>query len=269
MTATHGLVSTRKRGCTCPDCLQAAADYDREYRRRRACGRPTTDLVDAEPARAHAFRLMQLGWTRRGLTRATGVAHLDALLYGRPAGNLAPLKRISSRASRRILTIPLELVPTTKQIDPSGSRRRSQALQTLGYSVLWQAERTNTSRSMISRLLNGSNDSILACHAVAIRDVYDAYWDKPAPANRHTKGVRTRARELGCLPPLAWDDEFLDLPDADLAAELSRRAAAMDAGELYRAYRAHLDGDRSPLIVAGAERYLAVRRESRPSRAAA
>ncbi|WP_152486520.1 hypothetical protein [Nocardiopsis lucentensis] len=263
MALTHGFIATRKRGCNCPDCRQAGTEYDREYYRRRRLGLPTTDLVDAEPVRHHVIRLMELGWSWDGLAKVTGVAHIDTLLYGRPSENQPPLKRIGGLASRRILAVPLELVPTLKQIDAAGSRRRSQALQTLGYSVAWQAQQAQMARSSITRLLNGSSERILARHAVALRDVYDAHWNATAPLTRHSKAVRTLAREKGYLPPLAWDDDLIDLPEDELAAEVARRAADMDSAELHRCYRARLEGDRSPEIVAGADRYLELRRTGR------
>lgn len=266
-TRQHGTLSCYKGGCRRPECRAAEREYDREYRRRRAYGRPTTDLIDAEPARAHARRLLGLGWGRRQIAAITG-GDLSALLYGRRSEGLEPLRRIGEMTSRRILAIPLVLVPTGKRIDAAGSRRRAQALCLLGYPGTWQAERMGLNRGVVSRLINGTSEWVIARHAVAIRDLHAELWDEPAPLSRETNRVRSLATAKGYLPTLAFDDDLIDLPDADLEVELARRAADMDSAELYRCYRARLEGDRSPLIVAGAERYLAVRRESRQSRAA-
>ncbi|MEO3860936.1 hypothetical protein [Acrocarpospora sp. B8E8] len=59
------------------------------------------------------------------------------------------------------------------------------------------------------------------------------------------------------LPPLAWDDDLIDLPDAELAAEVKRRAEAMDEEEASRCWTArYKQGDLSPLIAAGAREHV-------------
>ncbi|WP_431870874.1 hypothetical protein [Nocardiopsis eucommiae] len=253
MSRSHGTVSCYKRGCRCSDCVGAERAYCSERRRRIAYGRPTTDLIDATPARAHAFRLLDLGWGRREIEAVTG-GDISAVLYGRPSEGLPPLRRISELTSRRIQQIPLELIASDKRIPADGSRRRAQALCLLGHTVTWQAEEAGVRRMVVSLLVNGDSGSIQARHAVAIRDLHAKWWSRPAAAGRATTRVRNLAVKKGFLPTLAWDDDLIDLPEADLDAELGRRVEAMDLAELSRCYRAHFEqGDRSPLIVAGAK----------------
>ena len=254
MAREHGL-SSYTIGCRCSDCVTTGRAYNNERRRRIAYGRPTTDLIDAEPAREHVVRLLSLGWSRRQITSITG-GDIAALLYGRPSEGLPPLRRISVQASRKILQIPLELVATDKRIPADGSRRRSQALCALGHSVSWQAAESGVARSVLSPLVNGDFRMVQARHAVAVRDLYAKWWDRPAAASRGASRVRGLALRKGYLPPLAWDDDLIDLPDEELEAELARRVSLMDDEELRRcstAYKA--EGEKSPEVVAAAREW--------------
>ncbi|MFE1170421.1 hypothetical protein [Nocardiopsis sp. NPDC058789] len=244
--------------------------YDRERYRRTRLGLPTTDLVDAEPARRHARRLMQLGWRHTDISAESGATHVITILYGKPSEGILPLERIGSLFSRRILALPLELRPTGSSIDPSGSRRRMQALCAIGHPVVWQARQMGLTTSLASRVVNGTSKGILARHAVTIRAFHEEWWNRPAGPSRESSLAKYTAAQKGYLPSLAWDDDLIDLPEADLDAELGRRVEAMDLAELSRCYRAHFEqGDRSPLIVAGAKalsgRRRALARELEPA----
>ncbi|MEU0493530.1 hypothetical protein ABZ249_30250 [Nocardiopsis sp. NPDC006139] len=266
--ADHGTLSCYRAGCRNPECVEADRDYTRTRRRLIAYGRPTTDLVDAEPVREHAKALLSLGWGLAEL-QAEARSNISTLLYGAPNRNAKPLKRINPVSARKILSIPLTMVPTTNLVDAAGSRRRVQALCVLGYAAGWQACQIGASKNTVQYLATGPTEKVQARWAVGIRDLYDRLWDVPAAETKHSKITRTNAVARGWLPPLAWDDDLIDFPDAELAAELSRRAEAMDSAELVRCYKAAAEGDRSPLIVAGAARHLEVRREKRTARTAA
>lgn len=260
MARNHGTISTYRDGCRCQDCDTYARAYERERGRRRRVGAPTTNLVDATPVRQHLRQLMRAGMSYRDINAMLGI-NIHYLLY-------QPIKRVNPVTARRILEIPIPRspLPTAKPIPADGSRRRTQALYTLGYSIAWQATHAGVSRNLISRVIHGQSSSIMACHAAKIRELYDAYWDKPAPDTRESRGIRTRARKRGWLPPLAWDDELIDLTEDELEAELERRTALMTDAELIRCMRAYQAGDRSPLIVAACRthwRRLSARRKER------
>jgi lambda repressor-like predicted transcriptional regulator len=267
MARTHGLVSTYKNGCRCDDCTEGSRLYDAELKRRRRRGLPTTDQIDAEPVRAHIRALRASGKTLKWISKQTGVMHISYILYGSPGKGMAPQKRISAGIARRIMAIPAVLEPTTAPVCADPARRMVEALRWLGYSVHWQARTAGVPRDVLTRVLSRQVSKIQARYMVAIRDLCDEYWNKPAPEDRWSKGVRTVAIRNGCLPLMAWDDDLLWVPDEDLPAELSRRAEAMDTAELVRCYKAAGEGDRSPLIVAGAARYLEVRRIRRKAAA--
>lgn len=156
-----------------------------------------------------------------------------------------------------------------------GTRRRIQALAAIGWSLRAQADISGLNRSTLTDISTGRVSLVKTPTADVVRRLYDRLWDvRPPRSNRgESMSVTRTLREAGArgwLPPLAWDDDLIDLPDADLAAELARQVSRMDVTELHRCYRAHNEwGDRSPLIVAGAEAYPRRRREARRVHAAA
>src|SRR5690606_22467137 len=149
------------------------------------------NLVDATPVRQHLRPLMRAGMSYRDVNARLGI-NIHYLLY-------QPIQRVNQVTARRILDIPTHRspLPTGSPIPGDGSRGRTLALYTLGYSIAWQATHSGVSRNLISRVIHGQSSSIRACHAAKIRELYDAYWDKPAPDTRESRGIRTRARQRG------------------------------------------------------------------------
>lgn len=257
MAREHGTVSRYKAGCRCPECAEANTEYQREYKRRRRTGRPTTNLVDAAPVRAHVRALMAAGMTRQEIAaRANATDPLRHLLYGKPSQGYPPARRINAITARRILAIPVPDGPVASwgRVDGDGPRRRVQALAAIGWPMAWQAEQVGMHPKMLQRFVRGRS-RISAVYAARIRDLYDRYWDRGPEPSRYVSVARTVARRNGWLPPMAWDDDLIDLPEPDLEAELQRRVTRMTQAELARCYRAHRAGDQSPLIVAAATVY--------------
>lgn len=97
-----------------------------------------------------------------------------------------------------------------------GSRRRIEALMTLGWSLPRLAEQLGISHSVLWHKLGQSK--ITPPVAKRIAELYDRLWDqRPTPANGAeacgiTKTVN-RAKRLRYAPPLAWDDDTIDDPD--------------------------------------------------------
>lgn len=257
MAREHGTVSRYKAGCRCPECAEANTEYQREYKRRRKTGRPTTNLVDAAPVRAHVRALMDAGMTRQEIAaRADATDPLRHLLYGKPSQGLPPARRINAITARRILAIPVPDGPVASRVRVCGDgpRRRVQALAAVGWPLSWQAEQIGMHPKMLHRFAR-NRSRISAVYAARIRGLYDRYWDRGPEPSRYVSVARTVARRNGWLPPMAWDDDLIDLPEPDLEAELQRRVTRMTQAELARCYRAHRAGDQSPLIVAAATVY--------------
>lgn len=186
------------------------------------------------------------------------------VLYGDPTRGQAPCKRVRPETAAALLAVraDLDTLADRAHVDAAGTRRRLQALIAIGWSQSKLAERLGMRRSNLTKTMRGTR--VTAANARAVRDLYDRLWDADPAAHGVTAQaiVRSRntARANGWPPPAAWDDDLIDLPEPELHAELERRAAAMDDAEVRRCYRAARDGERSPLVRAGAREYYRRRR---------
>lgn len=265
MARRHG-TSGYTGGCRCEVCKAAKRQSLRARTRMRAYGRPTTDLVDAEPTRAHLRHLLTGGATLDQIATEAGVSYgvISRILY-------QGQKRVKANSATAILNLrEVDTSASRAPVDAAGTRRRIQALAVLGWPVTWQARQVGVHEIEYGEISRGRHRRVAASTAAKTRALYDQYWDVTPPVSQPSSLARNRAAGKGWLPPLAWDEDLLDLPDADLQAEIDRRVAAMDIAELGRCYRAaREEGDRSPLIVAAADAYPRRRRAARAARVAA
>lgn len=249
-----------KRGCSHFEHRVLHAKYEVNRRRQIAYGR-WEPYVDAEPARQHVKWLMGQGVP---FTNVVPIyPNVAALVYGRPALGQPPIRQIRPEAAKALLAIQptLDMLGDHTRIDAAGTHRRMQGLMALGHPLADLARRLRTGPHPLRQILRDSTVTVQFYRRMrALHEELSMVRPEGWVADR----CRRWAGEQGFLPPLAWDDDLIDLPDADLEAELARRVARMDVTELHRCYRAHNEqGDRSPLIVAGAEAYPRRRREAR------
>jgi hypothetical protein len=205
--------------CRCDVCGADNSVYAAWLNRQRAYGRER--YTDAAPVRAHVQQLAAFGVGRRQLRKLSGVSNgaLTKLVYGEAARNMAPSKRVRHDTARRILAVlpePDHLAPSTPT-DATGTRRRLQALVAIGYSQRKLAHRLNRTPQNFMTLLN--RDQVLASTARSVGVLYEQLWDKPPTPTGHRELIsfnqaRNRARALGWLPPMAWDDDTIDDPSA-------------------------------------------------------
>lgn len=264
-TRPHGTLSKAKvENCTCEPCHEADRRYANRRYRLMAYGQ-WQPYVDAEPVRAHVRLLREFGVGARTLAKIAGVptGSMSKLIYGDGPRGMAPSKRVRPSTAAAILAIEptMDLLADGAMIDGAGTRRRLQALIAVGWSQNQLAERVGIERNQISRAVHGA--PLVRCGtARTVRDVYSELWNQPPPEPGHREKIaaarsRNYAREHGWHLPAAWDDDLIDLPDADLAIELRRRAELMTDLETGRCYRSRRhEGDNSPLTVAGSSEYL-------------
>ena len=255
-TFEHGtLTGAKYHTCGCLPCRAEAARYEDRRRRLIAYGR-WQPLVDAEPVRRHINMLRAAGLGPKRIAALTGVSQptIVAIIYsiqGRP-----PARRVRSETAAAVLALRADLTALhpLALTDGAGTRRRGQALCCLGWSFAAQAERL--SRLPSSYRVTMTQQRVTVGTALAVRALFSELSMTPAPPGISASRARRHAERNGWLPPLAWDDELLDVPDADLNAEIARLVAAMDHDELRRCHTAkRRHGDRSPLILAGAAAY--------------
>ncbi len=268
----HGYARYKLDGCRCYPCAAAVSEYNLNRERAIAYG-TWNPWTPAEPVRQHVRTLQACGLGLRRIADAAGVNRktLQALLGGRPARGTGPQEKLRAAIAAAILAVEptLDLLGDKTVIDGSGTRRRIQALVTIGWSQAKLAERLGWEPGNLSALLR--RDRTVAATARAVRALFDELWDQAPPEAGHRDKIgasraRAHARAAGWQPPQAWDDDLIDVPDSELDAELARRVAAMDDEDLRRCWTArYKHGDTSPLIVAAAHERNRQRRAGRES----
>lgn len=91
-----------------------------------------------------------------------------------------------------------------------GSTRRVRALVALGWSQHELCRRTGLSPSTMSHLIRGSVDRTNTDVVFRVAKLYDELSMTPGPSDYQ----RGRAKQHGWAPPLAWDDDTIDNPQA-------------------------------------------------------
>lgn len=270
MTIDHGtLTAVAHHGCCCPPCRATGNRYQNHRSRQIAYGQ-WQPYVDATPVREHVRKLQTAGL---GAQRIASLANISVgamwrLLYGDLHRGTPPSKRMRPATAAAILAVRVNIdtLDPRVRIDSAGTRRRIQALATLGWSLAYQAERLSRAASNYRAIL--AKRSVTAATARAVRDLYDQLSMTPAPPGYSAAAARGHAQRQGWLPPLAWDDDLIDLPNTDLNTEIARRVDAMTDDDLRRSRTSYKrDDDRSPLVVAAALEWN--RRLKAPKQAAA
>lgn len=198
------------------------AAYQRHVRRQRAYGRwAGNEMVDAGPVRDYVneLRAAGLGVVRIGELTGVGEGTMFPLLYGDPADGVEPTKRMAAWRAEAILRFrpSLDLYAPGATIDATGTRRRLQALTAIGWSATVLSQRLGRQETAVRRTRTAR--VVLARNAVAVRDLYDELWDqRPNPVTPNERASVTKAKRLaverGWPPPMAWDDDSIDDPDA-------------------------------------------------------
>jgi hypothetical protein len=258
----HGYARYKLDGCRCYVCGYARAVY--EERRQRAIAYGTWQpFVEAEPVRQHLRDLQACGLGLRRIAEAASVdrKRLQALLNGRSERGTGPQEKMRPAVAAAILAVEpsFDLLGATTVIDATGVRRRMQALVALGWSQARLAERLGWTPSNFGTLIAAPRTIVRT--ALKVRALYEELWDQAPPEGDHRSKIsvsraRNHAAAHGWLPPAAWDDDLIDVPDDQLEAELSRLVAAMSDDEVRRIHSGYVGhGDRTPLTVAAAQEH--------------
>ncbi|HEX4060812.1 MAG TPA: hypothetical protein VHY58_07280 [Streptosporangiaceae bacterium] len=163
-----------------------------------------------QAARDHVTQLRQDGGTYRSIAAAAALspATVSALATGRrraqPATATAVLKVTSPALSR-------------SRVDAGGTRLRLRALHVMGHGSARIARAVGAHPRTIRKLLRGDTTTISPRLRDAITAVYDAWWDKRAPAHTPAErsaatAARKRAIAGNWCAAAALDDDQLDTP---------------------------------------------------------
>lgn len=222
--APHGVLDTYvNHGCRCLPCSSASAEYARRRPRLRAYGR-LEELVPVETVATHLTWLSTqgVGWEQAATLAGVGRTTIEQILH--PTGHR---RGVTPRVASAVMAVlpTLDDLADAALTAAAGTRRRLQALMVLGWS-LTQIQRA-CGLSALGRCL--TRELVTARTARAVRDFYGSHWaDTPAAIDPRAQAVidrtRARAERAGWLPPLAWDDDTIDDPDAPAPVHARRPA---------------------------------------------
>lgn len=181
---------------------------DAKARKRRQLAHlrgQSTSLVPAAPIRNRAKALMDLGWSLESIVKS---AQIDAT----NAGLRLIVGGVSRNAERKwlpVASLPITLavpdhLPDTCLVPSLGCARRVQALMAMG----WRHEDITEYVGRSSHHLSAQTYASINAHDWRL---IDAAYDVLSGSYGGSPKSRTRAKKVGFLPPLAWND--IDNPD--------------------------------------------------------
>lgn len=205
--------------CRCRECTDASAREQASRSRLQAYGRYDSGRVDAQPVREHIAMLMGYGIGLKRVAALAGVSNatLGKILYGDQSRNMPPRARVEKHVAVGVIAVKpsLENLGGAVSVDAAGTRRRIQALVTIGWSQSRIGVRIGMQPGNFNRTIKA--DHVQAVTARKVKTIYEELWNQPQTGTDwHSKAAATRARNYakahGWLPPLAWDDETIDDP---------------------------------------------------------
>lgn len=220
----HGhYLAYQKDGCRCKPCILAGRRYTKLIAHRTHTS--SHSYVDAHPARAHVQQLLKTLTIsqieqRSGINRTT-IRVLIGDFPGRPAS-----KRTKKKTEHALLAIKPELIGTETSglCHPVGTRRRLQALMTLGWTGRYLTGRLGASTRTITTIVYDTNDTpIQVGTRIKVTELYDELSMTIPPPSRARTRIRNIAKTNGWLPPLAWDDDKIDNPKPQNSHTVQRK----------------------------------------------
>jgi hypothetical protein len=137
--------------------------------------------------------------------------------HGTYAGYVAEsFARIGHRAYKKQRRTRLYFAGGVLTVDPTGTRRRIEALVALGWTFNELDRRLGRSTGFTSRqrVHAAAGRPVFQSTAQAYTRLYDELSMRVPPADFFVRRSRTRALRLGWVVPLAWDDDTIDNPAA-------------------------------------------------------
>lgn len=221
---------------------RAAAQYLQNRRRQlQRLGQWQPRYVDAEPVRAHILALKAAGMSEPALARRLGLPETAFCFLLRGDTGRAPGRTVARETAEAVLGYwpTLEDFPDTASIDPTGTRRRVQALQTLGWSRPRLGAEIGITDSNFKACLR--NPTVSARFARKVAGLYDRLWSQ-RPEDHGVKAwvadrIRRDAAAAGYASPLAWDDDTIDDPKAQPVTDADQPQVS-EGGNLAARYLA-------------------------------
>jgi hypothetical protein len=172
-----------------------------------APGRP---WADAQPVRDHVARLRRGGGSYSAIATAAGVATMT--VHAIACGGA----RITTATAAALLAIdPADVCRA--RVDAGGTRLRLRALHVMGHDCARIARATRTSGQALQKITRGDTATVSPRLRAAVTAIYNAWWDKRAPAHTRAEraaatAARRRAQVGNWCAAAGLDDDQLDVP---------------------------------------------------------
>jgi DNA-binding XRE family transcriptional regulator len=196
--------------------------WQKQWRVERARG--LKRRTDIGRARTHIQSLMAShGVSIRSIGEAAGVSASTISLIERGGVNLVGVK-----VEKAILAVRVEDIferPNPRGSVPIiGARRRIQALMAIGWR---HQDLTPRLGFRSANIVHQGGHWVSRQKHDAVKDLYDRLWNQRGPAGAQSM---TRIEKAGYAPPLAWDDDSIDDPNAapDLGAKVHRQGPSAE-----------------------------------------
>jgi hypothetical protein len=175
--------------------------------------------------RDHITALMDAGLSKRRIAELAGMRRkqIHAILAGRTDRGTGPPKFLSPATAQKVLAIPVPATPHENANAGAlmwtyGTTRRLRALVAIGYTQTYLSERLGMRLTNASRLFNPPRRSrhgkhrraprVTAATARKVEALYRELENTPGPS----RIAASRAKNLGWLPPIVWDEDTIDKP---------------------------------------------------------
>jgi len=210
----HGTTTGYRNGCRCDSCRTMMMRRCREYRRRKALGQ--TVWADRAPVVEHVDLLRQSGMSWGDIARVGGFR--DGMTLREMVTHTSPKIR-QDNAQRILAILPQRLDDSVALVPALGTRRRLQALARIGWDVRAIAARTGTSRNGLMKIRLGLHDMVTVRVYKAVREFYERGSGVRGPS----AAAATYAARKKWHPPLAWDDDTIEVASTDSAWRNTRQ----------------------------------------------
>lgn len=224
--------------------------WHRNRRRQIAYGRWNPQRpVDPTPVREHIAALRRYGLSEVTIARMSGHPTAGSLNDITNPNHSDYLQGITADRAARILAVRFDLdaIPANAQVDPSGTRRRIEALAYMGWPSTLIAEHLGVTIQAVRGYANPNRRRVSVKTARAIRDIFNQFWSIEGPSAHSAN----RARARGWHGPLAWDD--IDNPDEQPKVGMLNRGAPDPIAVARLIAGERFDADRVDQITACAE----------------
>jgi hypothetical protein len=193
--------------CQRPTCLNKAKRGGRGYCYKHYHALPDSGYVDSAGCIEHLGRLRAKGYSLERLAQMTGLSRSTF----QNMGTYTERACVEMRVRNAIFAVPIPdeiIAGGSLLMDGTGTRRRLQALSAIGHTQDMLAPMFGVAPQAVGKW--AVSEQVSAATVVRVREVFAKLHMIPG-TNRISIA---RARTKGWLPPLAWDEDEIDDPDA-------------------------------------------------------